>query len=326
MEKRMKKKSSMVALISFVLCINVAFGEDQYQAQISTIYQWIDSRDSRATFISLMPEEPTDNRTISYGFSGEIFFAPVSTVDHPYAEAAFLEHIGSAFFSWQHMDFRSGIRHGTGPEQQFVLNYARPGFPLAIAISFDKSRLRFYDSGQGETREYKSGISIGNYLTNSLLVGIEIAYNYAEAINMINVNPDMFFLNSETLGYGVVSKYVRQLNRDRSVSFQSRINQTRSVHSAQPINTTESVSLVYYWTRRMSAGIGFENSSSKSLAIPGGRTYSAIPGGRTYSANFEYFFTRRLSLTGAYGRFHLTDNNLGFGDANSFNFTLAARF
>lgn len=73
--------SSLAVFAVLGFCAATAYAEDAYQTEIAANYLRYDSS--------------LDYRSTSTTVFAEVFFAPVKTADHPYAEAAFLERIGS---------------------------------------------------------------------------------------------------------------------------------------------------------------------------------------------------------------------------------------
>jgi hypothetical protein len=78
-------------------------------------------------------------------------------------------------------------------------------------------------------------------------------------------------------------------------------------------SSVQSMSIVYYWNRTVSAGIGTQNIGG-----------AAAPKGQSYTASIDYYISPRFSLNGAYNRF-LASSDV-YGDSNSYNIALANRF
>src|SRR5512135_1000642 len=99
-------KKSLGSFLVFGLTAVLIFGSaaasaaEQYQAEVSPEYLRSDSDDHLSTIMA--------------GISAEVFFTPVSTADHPYAEAAFLERSASVFFSAAQENVKSDIVKGDG--------------------------------------------------------------------------------------------------------------------------------------------------------------------------------------------------------------------
>lgn len=288
-----------------MLAGTTGLAQEQYRTEISTIYERIDPREMSQQFEYLFPQQPTNSRKIGYGLSGEFFFSPVNTASHPYAEAAFLERAGSIKYKVEQVEFKTEEQEATAYEHFFLVNYAKTGFPLAIEASVDAVRLDYSDPDRKQIKSYDSSFSIGNYFTNSLLAGVDF--------RLYDVHQD--YWNFGRLRYGLFAKYVYAFDGGGALSLEAKVGKWGLE------NKTGSLSLVYYWTRAFSSGIGFENTSGE---------LTCIANGRTYTANLQYFLTPRISMTGVYNRFLYSGPEdffyNGFEDTKSFSVTLAARF
>ena len=142
-------------------CAVTANAEDEYQAEITAVYARTDfSRDFKVNEI---------------GAFAEVFFAPVKTADHPYAEAAFLEHIGSVSVMAADVGLKQSTVEGDGRMLNVGVNYASPDFPLAIQATYGKTKYNYDAPYNFAFKGNDFSISLGNYFTHTLLVGIRYA-------------------------------------------------------------------------------------------------------------------------------------------------------
>lgn len=307
----MKKYIHIFTLLASMFVFTTAsYAQEQYQAELATLYRRFDSRDSKT--ISPFITELTDNRTIAYGFTGEVFFLPVDTASHPFAEAAFFERAGSVYFSIAQIEQKAGTLEGTGPELLLAVNYAKPGFPLAIQASFEESKLHYTAGSSGDLKTDRYGISLGNYFTNGLLAGVGFDRS---KINDLS-NP-FRVIDADVLGCQLFLKYVHELDRGRGIKLEAKTGWSRTADDQRNDISSSilSMSIVYYWTQTVSTGIGFRYT---------GGVY--VPQGQTYTANVDYFISPRFSVKGVYERFQASRPDDIYGDSNSYNITLAARF
>lgn len=296
MNRRISSFAVSGLFMIFVFCTAAAYAEEQYQTEISAIY--------------LRSDANQDSRAIMYGVSAQVFFEPVKTAEHPYAEAAFLERIGSVFVTALNVDEKSGPLKGKGPMLDLGVNYAKPGFPLAIQATYAASKQDYDAPFSGDVKSSSYGLSVGNYFTNTLLAGVEYLYNTADF---------SFTGSSSTIkntGYGLFAKYVYELEHGKELSFEGSLGTGKSDDGNETLsNTNVALSVDYFFTRSLSAGVGIKNSSGKDENAEG----------RTYSANARYFITPGFSVQATYDRF--LNSNAGFANNDkSFGVFLAARF
>jgi hypothetical protein len=287
-----------------------SYAEQQYQTEVTTTYRKLDSWNNMP-FSPFLFATRTDNGTIAYGLTGELFFAPANTLSHPIAEAAFLEHTGSVFLSLERVEQRLGTFEGTGPGLHLAVNYARSGSPLTVEASFEESKSHFTAGNIVDWKTDRYGIKVGDYFTNGLLAGVGIDHTKTN-----DLSGPSFILNADVLSYQLFLKYVRQLEGGKGIKVETKIEWSAwSTDDGRKDTSSDimSVSIVYYWTQAIGTGIGFQQS---------GGIYT--PQGQTYTASVDYFITPSFSVKGVYDRF-LTSNNV-YGDSNSYNIALAARF
>ncbi len=288
--------SGVVALAFFLYATTAGAKEEQYQAEISAEYTHLEASD--------------DFKMSLTGISGEVFFGPVNTKDHPYAEAAFLERVGSVFLAADLADVKGTSSTGDGMIYEVGVNLARPGFPLAVQIMYGSSEFD-YDPPSSASYEVKSyGVRAGNYFTDHLLAGLEYMYSKAEWSS--SVFPTM---TTKFKDYGLFAQYVQALSQGRHLSFKGNLGQSTSEDDTETEkNTIIGLSADYFFNRALSTGIGIERSSGDAQTDEG----------MTYTANVRHFFTPRISLQVAYERF--LNSNAGFASDWSYRFGAAVRF
>ncbi len=148
------------------LCIFVSFfritshAQESYQTEFSLEYY--------------SSEDDDNYEDKLYGVSAEVHFSQVDTKGHPYAEAAFLERVGSVELvigkSETELD---SIAEGDGPLYGAMLTLMKPDLPIAIQATYLKSKLEFEPPLDGADTEADGyGIEIGHFLSDGLLVSI----------------------------------------------------------------------------------------------------------------------------------------------------------
>lgn len=248
---------------------------------------------------------------MTYGAAATLYFSSVKTNDHPYAEAAFLERIGCIWVTALHQDIETTAHKSTGPIFLVGVNYIKPEFPLAISAVFETSKIEDdIFSGNGYTKLRRYSFSIGNYFLPALLAGVEyssLTYDY--------VLPGFLSLSSKIMDYGLFAKYASELPNGTVLLFKGSIISKQTDDKFETfINTNLSLSIDYFFTRSLSAGVGIENSS--------GNNNNEV--GRTQSLNVDYFFTPQFSVKTTYDNYVNADNN--DLNSNSVGIIAAVRF
>ncbi len=296
----MKKSLGRIAVpvLSVVLffCAVAAYAEEQYLTEVSANYFRVDA--------------DQDSRAIMYGVSAAVFFEPVKTGEHPFAVAAFLERIGSVFVSVANFDTKSGSWEGRGPVLQVGVNYAKPGFPLAIQAQYFNSKTDFGAPFNGSIKENGYSLSVGNYFTNTLFAGVDYMYNKAD-FSFAGIPSS----STNSKSYDLFAKYIYELEYGRGLGFYGSFGTSKSDDGTETLsNTNVALAVDYFFNRNVSAGVGIASSSGQDKDAEG----------RTYSANVRYFITPQYSVQAAYDRF--LNANAGLWDYKSYSVTFAARF
>ncbi len=202
--------------LTFVLMSSAAaYSQEQYRTEIFATYQ-------RTDFAS-------EGRSLDALAGLEYFLAPVNTAAHPYAEAAFLEKIGSVGFAVIDHDFKAGSANADGQSYGLFVNYTTPDFPVVVRVEWTRTNDDFQASStqiKGENDLYR--IVLGKYLSYGLLA--EIGYGEDHSTTRIT-SPTTTNSNSDTSKeYSLRAKYVRELTGGTAVNLEaSAVQQTFDV-------------------------------------------------------------------------------------------------
>jgi hypothetical protein len=273
-----------------------AYAEEQYQTVVSGLYNRHDG--------------DQNSRTISYGLQGRAYFTPVKTDGHPYGEAAFLERIGSVYGFAEKGEFSEPGREGDGPLFGIGINAAKPGVPLAVEVFYNRSTREYDPPSTPEVTNDTYGTKAGYFFTDTGIAGFQ--YLYSAWDNESTGFPHTIL---RQLQYGFFTKYDHDRGQNRLLSIQATLTKHESRKFAETLrNTEESVLIDYYFTRSLSAGVGFRNASGTEADWEG----------KTYSANVQYYLTRLISINAGFARF--LNANAGKENSRSCNTGVAARF
>jgi hypothetical protein len=273
-----------------VLCGVPAQAQKQYQTQIVASYNRNSSdRGSRFTFLGLTASQ---------------YFEPVKTDGHPYAEAAFLERIGSVFAMANHEEFSSGESTARGQTYSAGVEYARPASPLVLAALYSAGK----NDGSGSIVGQKTSaynVAAGYFLTKTLLASL--GYSHSKF--------DFASSSLRLSDYTLFAKYVRDLERDKALSLSGFLTESRLERTSSSSTNTEAFLAVdYFFNRSLSAGAGILNNWGENRGTEG----------RTYLANLRIFFTPWVGSMIRYDRFQ--PEHADVGESESFGVDLGVRF
>lgn len=285
-----------VIFAAFSFFADSVVAQEQYQTEISAEFYRTDV--------------DTGSRLTAYGASAEVFFIPVKTEGHPYAEAAFLEHVGSVYLGGLNTDIKSGTE-GAGRAHAVGINFTEPALPVVITAAYRSSHMGYDPPANMEQVSRGYSFSIGNYLDRAVLAGIEY---YQAAYDL--QSGGMTLATTMTRDYGLFVKYVVQLPGENAWSLEGRLlsRERQSTGKSALWNTRVFVSAAYFFDRTLSAGAGLENNS-------GDDKYAE---GISCEVNIRSFITPRLSVQVSYDRF--LNANAGYPNQKRFGLALAARF
>jgi hypothetical protein len=254
-----------------------------YDTEISTLY-WRDTsnRDSSAT---------------TFSFSAEHYLYDVHTRSHPYAEAAFLEHISSVFFNASASDIDEDGLGGNQLGFDVGVRYAFGALPFVALAHGGGSTL---EAGGSDARLGTSvgGFGFGAYVTAETFIGIEWSRTHqrlsARGYGTIDENA----INE----IGIDAKSVIRAGADTAVAVTAGWTRATPSDDADDEVTTVDLGLQYYPKQELSVGIGAINEETRG----GGNAESRF-------GLLQWFFSPELALNLAYGQ-GSRDDSLVYGN------------
>ena len=284
----------MVWLATVLVFCAAAYGEERYRTEIAAEY--------------LRTDIGSDLKISVYGPLAEVFFQPVKTDDHSYAEAAFFERIGSVGVGVAKMDVEMFGVDGDGLMIIAGLTLAKPGFPLVFQAEYSTVDADF-DAVDGTLESNAYELRVGNYFAGNLVAGIEYGYDKTD------MEAPGFTSTSKDTSFGLFAKYVHELGQGAELALEGALGQSKSDDGTESLTNTDiALSADYYFNRSLSAGAGIETSSGDN----------ELDEGNTYTARVRYFITPRFSAAASYDKF--VAGNEGADDEKSLDLVIAARF
>lgn len=291
--------SSLAVLVALCSCASASYAaEEQYQTEISALY-------GRSDFAQ-------DYRLTGIGVLAEVFFAPVKTAEHPYAEAAFLERIGSVRVMALDVGTKGGGTKTDGRQLLVGVNYAKPDSPLLIQAMYGSQQYDYDTPVNAVSKGSSINLNIGNYFTHTLLVGVDYFSSKSKFSYSSYGMPTFYFRH---IDYGFSAKYVNEMEHGNALSLYGSLSSSTSDDGIDNLkNTNEHLLVDYYFNPTLSAGFGIGNSSGEDLHAEN----------RTYSMNVRHFVAPSVSVSAIYQRY--LKKNDGYDDSKFTQIMMSLRF
>lgn len=246
------------------------------------------------------------------GASAEIYFEPVNVKNHPLAEAAFLERVGSVFFLGGRGNADSPLLSAETRRMYIAgISYAKAESPFVGAVVYSKGDWD-YDTPDATWERDAYLLGTGWYVTPTGLVSL--AWIHGDSEFGADGWPDR---NWEDDTYSVGFKYVGKFASGAAYNVESKL----SVEENDMDGEKDSINVValagdYYLSRRLSLGGGIELSRGSDESREG----------NTYTATARWFITPRLSAEVETSWFIVTRAEQKDENERSTDLTLALRF
>lgn len=300
--KGIKYVISLNLCFFLILGVEVIYAQDSYQTEISAGYSRWDDED--------------DNKTTTYDISAKLHFLPVNTVEHPLAEAAFLERIGNVQLHVGKAEYKSDSTidmEANGPLYGATLTYAKPDLPVVLQAQYAKIQLEFESPLDGDLTSDVYGFGIGYFLDKSLLAGIQ--YSHSETDTKIKYLTFSSETTSKKDNYALAAKFVREQSDGTAYNLEGSIGiEQFDDESDDGSNTIFVVSGDYYLNREVSLGAGFGLNTGDDKDNEG----------KAVRLDFNAFLTSQFAVNIGVEKF-IADNDEG-EDANTFNVGVKVRF
>ncbi len=287
---------SSVLLVS-LFNVSVAYAQEEFQTQITMTFD--------------KSEDDDNNVSEIYNILARQHFSPVNLSNHPYAEAAFLERIGSVavFYGINNLDNPS-FGKADGPLYGGIVTYMKPGFPLVIDAMIAKSDVEFNPPVDGVLTLDTYGLKMSIYVKNGFLIGFGYTRQELEVSGVSVVNGAF---DEDT--YELSSKFVNKFGNGRAINIEAEVGITQFDDPGDDgSNTTIDIVGDYYFTPGVSFGSHFGLNSGDEKNVEGD----------TVSVNINTFVSPFFSVALEFEKF-FAENSEGTDD-DSFHITLLARF
>lgn len=297
---KIRKYSILLSLcmLSSVLSIT-SHAQESYQRELSLGYT--------------SSEDNANKESKFYGVTAEVYFSPVDTKRHPYAEAAFLGRVGSVGLLVGEMKEEQVDIKGDGHLYGAMLNYMKPDLPIAILAAYGRGNFEFTPNMpldvDVEIDFYH--IEVGRFLSDGLL--LSIGYSHKE--NDLIIPAVSLKETTKNDDYTLATKFVKEKMDGTAYNVEGNlgISQTDDGTDSSS-NTIIGASGDYYFDRRTSLGGGLEINKGDDKDDEG----------KTLAIDFNTFVTPSFSINMSFEKF-LADNNEG-EDEKTVSIDILTRF
>ena len=283
----------LIVFFSFMFFGNSASAQDSYQTAVSLLY--IDSEDD-------------DNDTakakaivLEYGLRN------IKITDQPWAEASFLQRVGSIALLLNQTDVDTSVSKQDSDQYYLGFSYLNPDTPFIFGANYGSTDSNINQSGSmGKTSTDTIGFELGYFVEKYTLV----FFNYSkmdlesndfilayDSIESIDLNLKKIFLHQ----HGTATNITAAIEKDD--------------YSSNNKNTTISIAGDYYLNMKHSVGASIDNTS--------GDRKSSV--GRSYGINTQIFITPLLSIAAEFSTFKADDKTLA-DDYDTWTLDATVRF
>lgn len=288
--------TKILAAVVAALCVTTVTAQGNqalksYQSELSGGFQ-----------MSEVDTNP-DIEMTSLFVTGEYHFKPVELKDHPWNEAAFLEHSTFLSATLDYTQFEIASFDADGPTIGASYRYATPDQPIAAEVGFLFGTL---DGDLGvDIDQTLFGGNVGYWVQPNAIVGIEFSLEEFEIGSA----------ELETLQFGGFGKIVHDLDDQRSVNAEAHVGIVNADDGATDETNVEiGVAGDYYFTRQYSAGAMLDFSFGDA----------ASEEGVTYGVRGSAWLTPAVSVSGAFSMFSASDST--GADETDFGILFSMRF
>jgi len=238
-----------------------------------------------------------------YVFAGTYHLKPVMLADHPWNEAAFLEHSTFVQAGAVFADFEIGNFSADGPLFLVGGTYAEKDTPIAASFNLQMGTLDG-DAGIDIDLSEVNG-RVGYWLTPNAILGVQVSLEQTEIETLIDV---------DTLSYGAFGKVVRDLGEGRAINAVAHIDLSVDDGTTDEDNVEFGFAADFYFTPRYSVGALVDFSFGDAVSDEG----------TTLGVRGTAWFTPQLAFNLALATF-VADDDAG-SDEDTIGAFFTARF
>jgi len=229
------------------LTLNVASAADEYQ--------W----EAAVGFSQNKDDATNETTTTGIGANGEYHFAPVKLGDHPWEEAAFLEHSTFVDLGLAYVTVENDNIDASGPLVDVGFTYATPEFPLRLAAGLGYGTVEDEDASV-EVKTTTFDLEAGFWITQALIAGLRLESSKA----------DFGSADEKELGVSAFGKWVITLSDTLAINAEADLGQR-----AYDDGTTDDANIVVgvagdvYLLQKFGVGMSLATESGDAVAAEG---------------------------------------------------------
>ena len=273
------------------LTLNVASAADEYQ--------W----EAGLGFTLAKDDTTPETKSTAITASGEYHFAPVKLGDHPYEEAAFLEHSTFVDADVSYLKSKqSGAFDAKGEGIHAGFTYATPEFPVRLAVGLGFSKIS--DNGDQKTTSFE--LDAGYWIKPELIAGLRLGSSKIVTTGSAD-NKEL-----DVTAYG---KWVINMNDDLAFNAEAELGRNTYDAATKDSNIAFGVAGDVYYRQQYGIGLALGTESGDADAAAG----------TTIGVRASAWFTTQIGVRLGFEKFAISDDKKGV-DNDTLFLELVGRF
>jgi hypothetical protein len=266
------------------LALNVASAADEYQWEAGLGVSQTTSDDS------------VDTKATAISAFGEYHLAPVKLADHPWEEAAFLEHSTFVDASVSYLTLKNDNIDADGAGIHVGFTYATPEFPLRLSAGVGFSKV----SDEDDIKTTVFDLDAGYWIKPELIVGLRLASSKISTDGVPDDNKEL-----DISAYG---KWVVTLNDEVAFNAEAELGRHSYDNGEKDSNTAIEVAGDVYFRKQYGIGLSLGTESGDADAAEG----------TTIGIRGSAWFTQQIGVRVGYEKFTVKDDDFGVDDDTLF--------
>ena len=262
------------------LTLNVASAADEYQ--------W----EAGLGFTQNTDDASNETTVTTIAANGEYHFLPVKLGDHPWEEAAFLEHSTFVEAHLGYVTAEDNTLDASGPLIAVGFTYATPEFPVRLSAGLGYSTV---EDGSFEIKTTVIELEAGYWIKPELIAGLRL----------VNSKSDFGTADEKEVGISAFGKWVFSMNDDLAFNTEAELGQNSYDNGSKDSNIVVGVAGDVYFRQQYGVGLSLASESGDAVGAEG----------MTVGVRASSWFTDQIGARVGYDMFAASDDAAGVDDS-----------
>jgi hypothetical protein len=271
------------------LTLNVASAADEYQ--------W----EAGLGFTQNKDDASNETTVTTIAANGEYHFAPVKLGNHPWEEAAFLEHSTFVDASLGYLTTKDNTTDASGPLIAVGFTYATPEFPVRLSAGLGYSKI---EDGSFEIKTTVIDLEAGYWILPELIAGLRLE----------NTKADFGSGDQKELDISAFGKWVISMNDDLAFNAEADLGQNSYDNGSKDSNIVVGVAGDVYYRQQYGVGLSLASESGDAVSDEG----------LTVGVRASAWFTEQIGARVGYDMFAAKDDTVD--DDSTISLEVVGRF